>query len=424
MINMTDKDQEKPVGEVTSSEEEQIFEDAPSADDILRGDVEEPAADEISEDGDSDGRSVPLFDETLKAPWEGAEEAWRKHSAGGDRTPCEEGGTRSDCDEASDGIDGDDGRISMPTGLPATKMSPVRADLTPGHKLAIALCALAMLGAAAALLWAFDLRDESDHRQRHITSLQKRMDGRMRQIAALRDSGEARVKELEERIASLSGAKDATTRRWVSQLQDNLDQARRDVVLADEQIAGDELDEQIREADSSKKRREDSLALKVAGVDHLAQDLDNATEAPSQEVPQPAEEEPEGDTDALDDLLEGAIGDRALLPSEKKAPAKASENKLPEESASNLPQQPGRDQVKSAMGLVAGRVKACAKGDTGRLLVRMKVLGATGRIADAVVIDDKFKGTSVASCAARAVKQAKFPRFARQNISIKYPFDL
>ena len=132
----------------------------------------------------------------------------------------------------------------------------------------------------------------------------------------------------------------------------------------------------------------------------------------------------ERDTESLDSLLEGAIGEKALLPAQKVEAVVSEENALPGDTASSLPKQPGRDQVKSAMGLVAARVKACAKGDSGRLLVQVKVLGSTGRITSAAVIDDKFKGTSVASCAARAVRQAKFPRFSKEQISIKYPFDL
>ena len=405
--DMNDMNHGEATGDKTVSDEDQLFDDAPSADDILNGDSGDTEVTEAADGEEPDVRQEPLFDEDLKAPWEGAEETWQEHKRNGTIEAAPDNPVVSDQSDVKP-VDGGEGneRISVSPDVPAIPTKPPPAEMTGGHKLAIVALVLSFFGGLGALAWALDLDEQVAHQDRNLTVLEDRLDVRMRQISALRDSSEARVLEMEERIAGLSGAGDHTVKSWVDQLQKNLDQARLDVALAGEKMAGEELGERIRKADSHRKRRKDDLAKEAAEVD----------ESIAASV--------ERDTESLDSLLEGAIGDRTLLPAEKVEPVVSVENALPGDTATSLPERPGRDQVKSAMGLVAARVKACAKGDSGRLLVRIKVLGSTGRITAAAVIDDKFKGTSVASCAARAVRQAKFPRFAKDQISIKYPFDL
>lgn len=408
MNDMNDKDVSEPTGDETVSEEEQLFDDAPCADDILNGDSSDTEVAEVEEGEEPDERKEPLFDEDLKAPWEGAEEEWQEHKKNGSAAdaldnPAEP--DRSDIEPVG-GVEDNEQRISVSPDVPAIPTKPPRAEMTGGHKLSILAFVLSLFGGLGVLAWALDLNEQVAHQHRNLTVLEERLDVRMRQISALRDSGEARVLEMEERIAGMSGTQNDTMKSWVNQLQENLDQARQDVALAGEKMAGEELGEQIRKSDSRRKHRENTLAMEVAGMD------------------EPIAAPKEQDTDDLDSLLEGAIGEKALQPAQKKEPVVSEKNTLPGDTASSLQMQPGRDQVKSAMGLVAARVKACAKGDSGRLLVRIEVLGSTGRVTTAAIIDDKFKGTSVASCAARAVRQAKFPRFAKEQISIKYPFDL
>ena len=406
---MNDNNHGEPTGDETVSDEEQLFNDAPSADDILNGDSSDTATE--SADGEEpDVRQEPLFDGEIKAPWEGAEDKWQEHKRNGgtgDAPDSSSVSDRSDIDSA-DG-DEDNERLSVPGDESAASLKSPPAEMTGGHKFTIVALLLSVFGGLGALAWAFDLNEQVAHQDRKLTVFEERLDVRMRQIAALRDSSEARVLEMEKRIAGMSGTEDHTAKIWVNQLQKNLDQARLDVALAGEQMAGEELGERIRKADSHRKRRKDNL------------DMDEAEETEEDESIVASAER---DTEALDSLLEGAIGEKALLPAQKVEAVVSEENALPGDTASSLPKQPGRDQVKSAMGLVAARVKACAKGESGRLLVQVKVLGSTGRITSAAVIDDKFKGTSVASCAARAVRQAKFPRFSKEQISIKYPFDL
>ncbi len=404
--DMNDNNHGVPTGDKTVSDEEQLFNDAPSADDILNGDSGDTEVSEAADGKEPDKRQEPLFDEDLKAPWEGAEDKWQEHRKNGGAGAALDNYSISDQSDI-ESVDGGKGneRISVDPGVPAIPTKPPPAEMTGGHKFTIVALVLSFFCGLGALAWAFDLNEQVAHQNRNLTVLGERLDVRMRQISALRDSGEARVLEMEQRIAGLSGAGDQTTKIWVDQMQKNLDQARLDVALASEKMAGEELGERIRKADSHRKRRKDNLAKEVAEVESTAASV-------------------EQDTESLDSLLAGAIGEKALLPAQKVEPVVSVENALPGDTASSLPERPGRDQVKSAMGLVAARVRACAKGDSGRLLVQVKVLGTTGRITSAAVIDDKFKGTSVASCAARAVRQAKFPRFAKEQIFIKYPFDL
>ena len=405
--DMNNMNHDEPTGDKTVSDEDQLFNDAPSADDVLNEDSSDTEVTGAAEGEEPDKRQEPLFDEDIKAPWEGAEEEWQENTRNGVPADVPDNpvvSDQSDIEHVDGGVGNE--RISVDPDVPAIPTKPPPAEMTGGHKLAIVALVLSFFGGLGALAWALDLDEQVAHQDRNLTVLEDRLDVRMRQISALRDSSEARVLEMEERIAGLSGTGDHTVKSWVNQLQKNLDQARLDVALAGEEMEGEELGERIRRADSNRRRRKNILAMEAAAVE----------ESTAASVEQ--------GTESLDSLLAGAIGERTLLPAEKVEPVVSVENALPGDTASSLPERPGRDQVKSAMGLVAARVRACAKGSSGRLLVRIKVLGSTGRISDAAVIDDKFKGTPVASCAARAIRQAKFPRFAKEQISIKYPFDL
>jgi hypothetical protein len=50
------------------------------------------------------------------------------------------------------------------------------------------------------------------------------------------------------------------------------------------------------------------------------------------------------------------------------------------------------------------------------------VIGQTGRVASAVSVGP-FAGTAVGSCAAKAVRKAKFP-ISQTTLTVKYPFNL
>ena len=244
-----------------ASSGEELFDEALDPDAVLDGKAGGEESDDPSPvDGDDrDERKVPLFDESLKAPWEGSEERW----LAGEEAEAAAAPQTTSRDEPEQGED----RISMPDGLPAIAMASAPRDMTRGHRTAVfgvVVLVMCLLGTGA---WILDLRDEATHQDKLIRALNDRLEARLRQIAALRESSEARARELEERIADLSGMQDPTARKWVNQMRRNLDQARRDVELADETIAGQKLDDKIQEAGNEKTRRETELAMKVAGVE-------------------------------------------------------------------------------------------------------------------------------------------------------------
>lgn len=101
-------------------------------------------------------------------------------------------------------------------------------------------------------------------------------------------------------------------------------------------------------------------------------------------------------------------------------------NKKPERPAAEddgaRPQTLSRAQVKAGMGPVAGKVKRCAKGKSG-LVVMDVAIGRNGRVARAYATG-ALAGTETGKCAAKAVRRARFPQFSGPTITVKYPFRL
>ncbi|HET8933024.1 MAG TPA: GYF domain-containing protein, partial [Polyangiales bacterium] len=130
---------------------------------------------------------------------------------------------------------------------------------------------------------------------------------------------------------------------------------------------------------------------------------------------------------SIDDLLTGATGDKpassaAPAPAPTTTPAATSAPvPAPATEAEDLPDSPSRDETLAAMRGVEAAVRACAATETitGTAEVAINVAGATGRVTSATVTG--ITGT-VGSCIARAVRNARFPRFGKPAFSIKYPY--
>ncbi|AKF07034.1 hypothetical protein [Sandaracinus amylolyticus] len=88
----------------------------------------------------------------------------------------------------------------------------------------------------------------------------------------------------------------------------------------------------------------------------------------------------------------------------------------------DLPATPDRGAVLAAIQAVEPAVRACAEAEHGVASVRIVVAG-TGRVTTATV-GGQFAGTPVGSCVARAVRTARFPRFASERFEVTYPFQL
>jgi len=405
-----------------------IFADAVPAQEVLGGpsepSVEGDGAASAAEGGDGDDddpnadRIEPLYDGTLKAPWEGAEEQWLAAKAAGLEVP--EIRPAPNDGEAADERGPSDAPAS-PEEIPESPGLVAAREMSAGHRLTVAALILCLLAGLGAVAWILDLKDATGHQAREIAALSERLEARQRQIAAIKESSEARVASLNAKLARLKGDTDPAARLLVDQLKQNLDIARQDLALADEEMTVAQLDRELEAADQLQRRHREEDARNAAAAQAAAAEPSSNPEEASGATAQ----EGDGDTDALDSLLAGAVkGTPGPAQKEDDQAREDATNSLPPAPGSDLQAAPSRDQVKAAMDLVAPRAKACAGEESGRILVKMQVMGATGRVTDVQVIDDRFKGTPVASCVAREVRQAKLPKFGTDTISIKYPFDL
>ena len=73
------------------------------------------------------------------------------------------------------------------------------------------------------------------------------------------------------------------------------------------------------------------------------------------------------------------------------------------------------------MNAVAPAVKRCGQGNGGTITMNV-MIGTTGRVTSAAATG-AFAGTPIGSCAARAVRRAKFPS-SQKSLNVKYPFKL
>jgi hypothetical protein len=76
------------------------------------------------------------------------------------------------------------------------------------------------------------------------------------------------------------------------------------------------------------------------------------------------------------------------------------------------------------MSAVGPTVKKCGGGSGGKIKMEMAISGETGRVVSAQPIGSEHAGTSTGICATRAVSLAKFPKFQKRILVIKYPFEL
>jgi hypothetical protein len=74
------------------------------------------------------------------------------------------------------------------------------------------------------------------------------------------------------------------------------------------------------------------------------------------------------------------------------------------------------------MNAVAGAVRACGHGVGGTIKMNVTIANS-GRVKSASAMG-AHAGTPVGLCAARAVRRAKFPKFKKPSLSVKYPFKL
>jgi predicted Zn finger-like uncharacterized protein len=163
------------------------------------------------------------------------------------------------------------------------------------------------------------------------------------------------------------------------------------------------------EHDRESGRRAEGSAPRKAGGRDAPKAADNKPEPAA--APEPAPAPRKSGDQSIDDLLSGALGKS----SKPAAPAKP--------VGESLPPTPSRDDVLTALKSVAPRVSACGGGQSGLATAKISVAGATGRVTG-VDVSGQFAGTPVASCVAKEVGKAKFPRFATPTFAVTFPFKI
>jgi hypothetical protein len=180
-----------------------------------------------------------------------------------------------------------------------------------------------------------------------------------------------------------------------------------------------------------------SAKAKTVSDDKAEDDTDDLLAKPVEAAAAPAPEKP---SPSIDDLLEGK--DKPAAPTESKPkPAPAANRSIDElldgavvkkggasapaaSAGGNLPETPGRDEVKSTMQGVESEVRACAAGqtlETPTATVAVTVTGSTGRVQSVRVTGNQGV---VGSCIARVVRGAKFSPFSKPQFVFNFPYKL
>jgi hypothetical protein len=113
-----------------------------------------------------------------------------------------------------------------------------------------------------------------------------------------------------------------------------------------------------------------------------------------------------------------ALAPAGDAPAQATPDAPRTSSRRSERRSASLPDGPSRAQVLAAMARVQPAVRACLPAGHGMATADMTILGRTGRVSSAQVSGQVGRP---GSCIARAVRKARFPRFAAESISIRYP---
>jgi len=156
-----------------------------------------------------------------------------------------------------------------------------------------------------------------------------------------------------------------------------------------------------------------------------------AAEAPEPEpepAPEPEPVAPEPTVEE-DDLIAGLLSD-PLGPTPTRSRSRAS-SPAPVAAAAapasggggSLPQSPSRDQISEVMRGLLETVKACMPDQSGVVSVQISIAGASGEVTEAEVVG-RDADDPEAICVSEVVRGGVFPRFAKDKLSIKFPFRL
>lgn len=111
----------------------------------------------------------------------------------------------------------------------------------------------------------------------------------------------------------------------------------------------------------------------------------------------------------IDDLLDRALGGGGGMTSAMAAAPAA---------MSNLPEQPGRDDVARGLRSVSAQVQSCGGGSAGVANAAI-TFASSGRVSNVNVTGVP---PAVQSCVARGVRSARVPPFSRPTFNVNFPF--
>lgn len=176
------------------------------------------------------------------------------------------------------------------------------------------------------------------------------------------------------------------------------------------------------EADAPAERSTRDRDSKSSGSHSKRSAKESSSRTPEKEPaaaapePAPAPAKKSSGDQSIDDLLSGALGNKGG----SKSAAAAAPKPAP---SANLPSTPSRDDVLGALKAVSGKVSACGKGQSGIAMAKIAVAGPTGRVTN-VDVSGQFAGSPVASCVAKEVSKARFPKFSQPSFSVTFPFKI
>ena len=171
-------------------------------------------------------------------------------------------------------------------------------------------------------------------------------------------------------------------------------------------------DRESRRSSSSRRRsgKGDESGPEETAAAKPASSESSAASAPAEG---PAVKKKSTGSESIDDLLNNALSAGSKPAAKKAEPSAAS-------SDPGLPEKPSRDEVMSALRSVQPEVSACGQGSGGVAMANI-VVGNSGRVKSVSVT--QVPGP-VASCVARAVRGARFPKFSSPTFSVSFPFRL
>lgn len=270
----------------------------------------------------------------------------------------------------------------------------------PWTKLAVA-AGIALVSATTAIVATLALRGGDDD-----AATQAQIEALTKQLAALTDGSENGANE--EAIARLKSQLEEKRReRRGEASEDHSVKEVATVASAGEPAAAS--------TSSARKRKASPRRSTVSAKGGSAK---RAAPAKSEAEPAEPTAKPGRVVNELDDLL-GADGSGA----KKRSASSSSAAKSGRGNASGggAKASLSRSDVQRGMGAVAPAVKRCGQGNGGTITMSVTI-GKTGRVSNAAATG-AFAGTPIGSCAARAVRRAKFPA-SQKTLNVKYPFKL